>query len=149
MKFPKGLTLKQKKYLKEVYDDAYKERRKKTSPAKAKKYAKARFYEESFKIFLQKEKAKTITERWKIRNKKKKDFNINESKDIDYKVYRTNGVKFIVSTDRDLLEKYKNAERKGLLRDMTDEFEQEVLFNTKEQYGVRLDPDMFYVIKDE
>jgi len=149
MKFPKGLNLKQKKYLKEVYEDAYKERRKETSSLKAKKYAKAKFYEEAFKIFLKKEKARTISEKWKIRNKKRKNLNLNESKNIDYKVYKVNGVKFIVSTDKDLLEKYKNAERKGLLRDMTDEFEQEVLFNAKEQYGISLDPDMFYVIKDE
>lgn len=131
MKFPKGITKKQKFFLKEVYDEAYKKERDKE---KAKKIARARFYEESFKIFIDKEKSQ---------NKIKKIKFIKE--DIDYKVYEVGSIKLYLSTDEKILN--KKAERKGIIRDMNDEFEQEILFKVKEKYDISLHPDMYYLIK--
>lgn len=144
MKFPKNITRAEKKYLKEVYYSALKENKRKETK-KAKAIAKARFYEECFNIFLKKEKILTINEMWNQQNKKKLFTYIKES--IDYKSYNIGNNKFIVSTDKKILEKYSDAERKGMLRDMTDEFEQEILFKAKSKYNIRFHPDMYYVIK--
>jgi len=141
MKFPKGLNKTQKNYLKEVYNQSLKKRK---DPLKAKAYAKARFYEEAFKFFCEKEGVININEEWKEK-KKKRIRRINES--IDYKVYLIGDKEFLVSTDEKLLDKFSNAERSGLLRDMDDEYEQEILFKAKEKYNIKLHPDMYYVIR--
>ena len=131
MKFPKGIKKEQKKYLKEVYE---------TSLKKSKYYARARYYEEVFKIF-EELSFLDIKKEWK----KKKPVYIRES--VDYKSYSLNDKKFIVSTDKKILEKFSNAERSGIIRDMNDEYEQEILFKIKSKYNISLHPDMYYVIK--
>jgi UTP:GlnB (protein PII) uridylyltransferase len=144
MKFPKNITRKEKKYLKEVYENAL-EKNKKKPIKKARSIAKAKFYEECFKIFLKKENEIIVNEIWEKQNPKKLFSYIEES--IDYKKYNIGNNKFIVSTDKKILEKYSDSERKGMLRNINDEFEQEILFKIKNKYNIRLDPDMYYVIK--
>ena len=112
---------------------------------KARLIAKAKFYEECFKIFLKKENEIIVNEIWEKQNPKKLFSYIEEG--IDYKKYNIGNNKFIVSTDKKILEKYSDSERKGMLRNINDEFEQEILFKIKNKYNIRLDPDMYYVIK--
>lgn len=142
MRLPKNISIKQKKYLKELYDNTYNSLIKNKDVKKAKAVAKAKVNEELFKIFCKKEGVLDINEQWKS---KKKYSYIKEN--TDFKNYRVNNIDFVVSTDKKILEKFSEAERKGMIRDMKDEYEQEVLFKAKEKYGVQLSPDMFYVIK--
>lgn len=140
MKYPVGISSKQKKRLKKVYIKSLRENSKKVEPEKAKNISKAKFYEESFKIFMKLEENKKNRVKFKI----KKSY-IKEG--IDYKVYKINGTKMAVSTDKKILDKFKTAERKGLLREMDDPYEQEILFKIKDKYQIEFDPDMFYAIK--
>lgn len=140
MKMPKGITKKQKMHLKKIYEDTYSKNLHKIGERKSKNVARARFYEEAFKIFMNQEQL--LEEKPKII--KKKTY-IKES--VDYKAYESNGAKLIVSTDEKVLDKFKNAERKGLLRDMDDPYEQEILFKIKDEYNIEFSPDMYYVIK--
>lgn len=144
MKFPTNTTKKERKYLKEVYESTLLKNRKR-SKQKARAIAKAKFYEECFKIFLKKENEIVVNEIWNRKNKKKLFSYIKEN--IDYKKYKIGNNIFIVSTDKKILEKYSDSERKGMLRSMNDEYEQEILFKTKKKYNIRLDPDMYYVIR--
>lgn len=144
MKFPEGITKKQKIFLKNIYEETLKKNLRSKTKQKAKSVAKAKFYEEAFRIFCEKEGIIDINEEWK-RKKKKRIRSINES--IDYKVYLIGNKEFIVSTEEKILDKFSNAERSGLLRNMDDEYEQEILFKAKEKYNLRLHPDMYYVIR--
>lgn len=143
MKFPKGISNSQKKYLKEVYENAYALKIKESkTEEKSKAFARARFYEETFKIFIGKEKS--VLQTWKSRKKVLKE---GKKPKVDYKTYSVDNTSFIVSTDKKILDFFDGAERSGLLKDMNDEYEQEILFKAKKQYGVTLHPDMYYVIK--
>jgi hypothetical protein len=146
MKFPKNITKKEKKYLKEVYEKTLQENIKKRKPKeKARSIARSRFYEEAFKIFIRKEKKVSVNEIWNKKNKTKLFSYIKES--VDYKSYKIGNNKLFTSTDKKILEIFSDAERKGILRNMNDEFEQEILFKVKDKFNVRFDPDMYYVIK--
>lgn len=140
MKMPKGITKKQKMHLRKIYESNYNKNFPKLGEKKAKNVARAKFYEEAFKMFMKQEEL--LEEKPKII--KKKTY-IKEN--LDYKAYEYNNTKLIVSTDEKLLNKFKNAERKGLLRDMDDPYEQEVLFKIKDEYNIEFSPDMYYVIK--
>lgn len=137
MKLPENITKKEKIYLKETYRAFYAKNLNK-GKEKASRLATAKLYEECFKIFCKKEKITTIREEWLS-----KKF-LTES--VDYKTYELGKVKFVVSTDEKILKKF-SSEKKGLIRDMNDEYEQEILFKVKSKYGIRLHPDMYYVIK--
>ena len=141
MKLPKNISKKQKRYLKELYYETYSSLIKTKNEKKARAVSRAKVNEELFKIFCKKE-VLNITEQWKT---KKKFSYIKEN--MDFKSYTLNNVDFVVSTNNKVLEKFSNAERKGMIRDMKDEYEQEILFKVKEKYNVKLSPDMFYVIK--
>ena len=148
MKFPKGLTLKEKKILKEIYEETFQDRKKKSGKKKARYAARAKFYEEAFKIFISKQNKKTINEIWESKREKQERLNPTYIKEnIDYKVYKVNGIRFYVSTDEKILDKFSDAEGSGMLKNMNDEFEQEILFKTKEKYDVSLHPEMYYVIR--
>lgn len=142
MKYPKGLTKKEKRYLREVYEDTL-IRNLKKGEKRAKAIAKIKFNEETFKLFKKKENIKNITEEWNRRNKRHFTY-IKEN--VDYKVYKVDGDKLIVSTDEKLLEKFEDKKRKGLLRDMDDEFEREIFFKVQEKYDINFSPDMYFVI---
>ena len=146
MKLPENINSTERKYLKEVYHDTYKRNLSKGKD-KAKAYAKAKFYEECFKIFCVRENVASVRDEWL---NKKNDYKIIKrllAESIDYKVYKLNNIKLIVSTDKKILDKFPNAERSGMIRDMNDEYEQEILFKVKSKHGVRLHPDMYYIIK--
>lgn len=142
MKYPKGLSKKEKRYLREVYEDTL-IRNLKKGEKRAKAIAKIKFNEETYKLFKKKENIKNITEEWNKRNKRHFTY-IKEN--VDYKVYKVDGDKLIVSTDEKLLEKFEDKKRKGLLRDMDDEFEREIFFKVQEKYDINFSPDMYFVI---
>lgn len=143
MKLPKEISKKEKQFLKEVYEKSLAKDKNK-DPKKAKATARAMFYEEAFKIFLRKQRNIDILMEWKKRKDYRKKI-LNEDA-LDYKKYKVNGKEFIVSTDKKILKKF-NSERSGILRDMKDEYETEILFQAKRNYGIKLHPDMYYVIK--
>ena len=143
MKFFNNLNKKEKKHLREIYRSSFKERARFSDEKKAKAYAKAKLFEEAFKIFLQKENNISILETWK----KKEIPNTYIKESIDFKTYKIGNKKLITSTDEKILERFPEAERKGMFRNMKDEYEQEIFFKAKEKHGISLHPDMYYVIK--
>lgn len=127
MKFPEGINKKQKKYLKEVYFKSLK---------KSKRYAKARFYEEVFKIFKEQNDI-NILNIWEDKKYLKEE--------LDYKKYKIKDKTLLVSIDEKLLK--KKGKYKGIIKNMDKLIEKEILFKIKEKYEIDLSPEMYYVIK--
>ena len=129
--------IKIKRQIKEEYKQLIKKGKEKY---KAKAIAKARLVEEKFKLFKKKE--------YKKINKQKFEPKVKTIKEgIDYNKFLVGKNKLILSTDEKILNKFEKTKRKGLIRNMTDDFEKDVLFTAQNKYNLTLDPDMFYVIK--
>lgn len=140
---PKGITKAQKRYLKKIFEDSL---NKNSQKGKKKSFAiaKASFYNESFKIFLEKEGVVSVSQKWK---RKKQKGNKILKEDLDYKSYKINDILFITSTDKKIFDKFSESESSGMISKMKEEFDMEVLFKVKGKYNIKLDPEMFYVIK--
>lgn len=129
--------IKIKRQIKEEYKQLIKKGKEKY---KAKAIANARLIEEKFKLFNKKEYKKLSKKSLKPKIKTIKE-------NTGYNKYLVGKNKIILSTDEKILEKFEKAKRKGLIRNMTDDFEKDVLFTAQNKYNLTLDPDMFYVIK--
>ena len=143
MKFPVGINKQQKKYLKNIYEETYNSKIS-LGKIKARNVARARFYEEVFKLFQKREKMLVEQESFSLI---KKSY-IKEEK--DYKIYKAGDSRMVVSTNEKILElkKFRNNYSNGILRDMNDPYELEVFSKIKDENpDIKFSPDMYYVIK--
>jgi len=121
------------------YDDVYKIRRKKVGKKKAlisEKYAM-----EAKIIHNTKNLKKQIIEYWEKENTKL----IIEEKS-KYTIFNVDDVNVILTTNKNVLKDYKNVERKGIVKNITDEYEKEILLKTEEENDIKLNPNLYYTI---
>lgn len=121
------------KRLKEIWEETYIERRKKTSKKRAEISADAKVYSEMLKMFTKRKKIKL--------------FEVVE-KSKDYQTYQVEGNSIFVSMKDRFLKDFPMAEKKGQLKNMSGAFEREIVSKLLDQ-KVQLDPNMYYVINGD
>lgn len=135
MRFPNELNKQQKEKLKTIYNFNLKKNKDKGTE-KSKNIARAKFYEEAFSIFMEKEKKIGFSKKTYLKEEK------------DYKVYKANNTKMIISTNDNIFKKFSSIDRKGKLGEIKDEYELEIFFKIKDKYPeISFSPEMYYVIK--
>jgi len=64
----------------------------------------------------------------------------------EYPIYPVEDMQVILTTDNRALKQYKHIPRKGIVREISDTYELEVLNKVSKEYGVRLNPNLYYVM---
>jgi Pyruvate/2-oxoacid:ferredoxin oxidoreductase gamma subunit len=64
----------------------------------------------------------------------------------DYSIYPIDDMNVILTTDEDVLEGYKKKRRKGLIKNIDDDYELEILDKVSEEYNIKLHPRLYYVM---
>lgn len=134
---------KNKKYLNEKWNEVYNIRKKKVGKKKAIYSANAVVYSELLKEWNNGNTYDRINTIWdKVRDRV--DY-VYEEKG-DYSIYPIDDMNVIVTTDEDVLKDYKNKKRKGLVKNIDDDYEIEILDKVSEEYNIKLHPRLYYVM---
>lgn len=134
---PESLNFKSYPKLNEIWKDVYKKRRKKSGKKKAIYSANARVYAEMLKEF----KINRLPKKNKIKLIKEKKEEWNDYSIDDNVVH--------ISTEKRMLDDFPSAEKKGIVKDANDPFEQEILTKVMDEYDIKIHPQMYYVINGE
>lgn len=135
-----------KDYLNAVWNNVYKKRKQKVSKKKAIYSANAVIYSELLKEWNKKDSINNyIKEIWERRESR---YNIIEAKE-DYNIYPVDDMNVILTTEEQVLKDYKNVNRKGLVKDVDDDYEIEILDKASEEYNIKLHPSLYYVMWSE
>jgi len=131
-----------------LWKKIYKHRRKKVSKRLATYSANAVVFSEALK--------EHISDKSNLFDKVYKKFLAEEEKVYDskkkkkkYKIRKVGSYSIIITTNEKTLNDFPNAIKKGIIRNATDEFTQEMLFKVRDKYDIKLHPDLYYIIYRE
>ena len=113
-----------------IYKEVYKQRREKVSRQRAIYSARAAVMAEELKEYLKPEEQKKKTV---VRKK-------------ELPSYRVGDNKVILTLDANVLEKFPHVKHKGMIKNMTGEFEKEIIYKLMDSHDVKLNPNQFYII---
>jgi hypothetical protein len=134
---------KNKKYLNEKWNEVYSVRKKKVGKRKAIYSANATVYAELLKEWNSGNTFDRINTIWE-RKREREDY-IFEKKG-DYSIYPIDDMNVILTTDENVLRDYKKKSRKGLIKNIDDDYELEILDKVSEEYDIKLHPRLYYVM---
>jgi hypothetical protein len=134
---------KNKEYLNEKWNEVYKTRKRKVGKQKAIYSANATIYAELLKEWNSGNTFDRINTIWG--KKREREDYIFEKKG-DYSIYPIDDMNVILTTDEDVLESYKKKRRKGLIKNIDDDYELEILDKVSEEYNIKLHPRLYYVM---
>jgi|GEM_PF-3448055 alpha-galactosidase/6-phospho-beta-glucosidase family protein len=137
---------KNKDYFNFIWNSVYKKRRAEVSKRKAIYSANAIVYSELLKEWNNKNSKKDYVKQiWE----KRKDKNIILEKKSDYNIYPIDDMNVILTTEEDVLNDYRSVKRKGLIKNIEDDYEIEILDKASEEYNIKLHPSLYYVMWSE
>lgn len=64
----------------------------------------------------------------------------------EYPMYKVDDMLVILTTDKSALEQYKHVPRKGIIKNIADKYEIEILDKVSKEYNVKIFPSLYYVM---
>lgn len=61
-------------------------------------------------------------------------------------IYPIDDMQVILTTDEKVLRQYKHIPRKGVLKEISDNYELEILNKVSKEYNLKLNPNLYYVM---
>jgi len=127
-----------------LWNKVFGERRKIVSIERAMISANATVYAECLKQFGKKEQKA-------IKKKTARDLmkeSINENKG-EYRAYKIEDNVIMFSPKEKILKDFPEAERSGIIKNVNNEFEMEMILKAKDLYDIKLSPNLFFVINGD
>lgn len=135
--------------LSEMWSEVFSKRKKIVGSKKAKYSANAVVKAELLKEFSVDSKTNILENRIKNNWLKEEDEEGSDCSDklgIDYNIYPIDDMNVVVSTDKDMFKKCKDVRRKGMIKNLEDEYEIEILDKLSDEYNIKLHPDLYYMM---